>query len=98
MNQERLLKIVLAPYNSEKAALATQNRGEYVFKVLKDANKLEIKNAVEFVFNTKVNRVRVMTVKSKPKRFGKIEGKSKAWKKAYVTLQAGQVINLAGSQ
>ena len=98
MNEERLLKIVLAPHLSEKATIATQERGQYVFQVCKSATKPEIKEAVEQLFKTKVDLVRIVNVKTKAKRFGSILGRSKAWKKAYVTLQAGQQIDLAGTQ
>jgi len=96
MSNERLLKVILSPHISEKASLATEKNGEYVFKVLKDANKIEIKAAIEFLFDTKVNAVTVSNVKSKPKRFGQIEGKSKTWKKAYVQLVKGREINFGG--
>ncbi len=97
MNHERLLKIILSPHMSEKAAIATEKRRAYVFEVASDANKLEIKNAIELLFKTQVEAVRIVNVKPKPRRFGKIQGKSKAWKKAYVSLMAGQEINFAGS-
>ena len=93
MNQERLLQILLSPHMSEKASIAAEKRREYVFEVASNATKLEIKSAVENLFSTKVEAVRVMNVKTKPRRFGKVQGRSKAWKKAYVTLQAGQEIN-----
>lgn len=98
MNQERLLKIILSPHLSEKASIATQERRQYVFEVLKDATKSEIKEAVEELFKVQVVLVRVVNVKTKPKRFGSIQGRSKAWKKAYVTLQAGQQIELGVAQ
>lgn len=97
MSEERLLKIILTPHLSEKATMA-QNGSQYVFQVCKSATKPEIKSAVELLFKTKVNDVRIVNVKSKPKRFGSILGKSKVWKKAYVTLQPGQQIDLAGTQ
>ncbi len=93
MNQERLMKIILRPHVSEKASIGMAERSLYVFKVLSDADKLDVKDATEFLFGVKVKSVRMMNVKSKPKRFGKIEGKSKTWKKAYVTLQDGQKID-----
>lgn len=98
MNEERLLKIILSPHLSEKANIATQEHNQYVFEVCKSATKPEIKEAVENLFKTKVELVRVVNVKKKPKRFGSIQGHSKAWKKAYVTLQAGQQIEFAGTQ
>ena len=98
MNQERLLQVLLSPHMSEKAAIATDKRREYVFEVADSATKIEIKTAVELMFKVQVEAVRTMNVATKPKRFGNIKGRSKAWKKAYVTLQAGQEISFAGGQ
>jgi large subunit ribosomal protein L23 len=98
MREERLLQIILSPHLSEKATIGTQERNEYVFEVAKTATKPDVKDAVEALFKAKVQAVRIVNVKSKPKRFGSILGHSKVWKKAYVTLQAGQQIDLAGSQ
>lgn len=98
MNQERLLKVILGPHMSEKASIAADKRREYVFEVVTDATKPEVKGAVELLFNTQVQAVRIVNVKSKPKRFGQIQGRSKAWKKAYVTLQPGQEISFGGGQ
>ena len=98
MKEERFWKIILAPHMSEKAAIAAEKRREYVFEIAPNATKSEVKEAVEFLFKAQVDSVRVMNVKTKPKRFGQIEGRSKAWKKAYVTLQEGQTINFVGGQ
>lgn len=98
MKQEHLLKIILSPHMSEKASIATDKRGEYVFKVAQSANKHDVKEAIELLFKTKVETVRILNVKTKPKRFGNIQGRSKAWKKAYVTLETGQQIDFAGGQ
>jgi large subunit ribosomal protein L23 len=98
MKQERLLKIIVAPHMSEKAAIAAEKRGEYVFEVASSATKPDVKEAVEQLFKTKVDSVRIVNVKTKPKRFGSIQGHSKAWKKAYVTLEAGQQIDFSGGQ
>jgi large subunit ribosomal protein L23 len=98
MKQERLLKIIVAPHMSEKAALASEKRSTYVFKIATCATKPEVKEAIEQLFKTQVESVRIVNVKTKPKRFGNIMGRSKAWKKAYVTLQAGQQIDFAGGQ
>jgi large subunit ribosomal protein L23 len=95
IKQERLLKIILSPHLSEKAAIAKDNANQYVFKVAKNATKPEIKEAVEMLFSTSVDAVRIVNVKSKPKRFGSIQGKSKSWKKAYVKLTPGQKIEYA---
>jgi large subunit ribosomal protein L23 len=98
MNEERLLKIILAPHMSEKAAIAADKRREYVFEVVSDATKPEVKGAVELLFKTEVATVRILNVKTKPRRFGQTLGKSKAWKKAYVSLKPGQEISFAGGQ
>ncbi len=92
IKQERLLQIILSPHLSEKAVIAKDTANQYVFKVAKNAKKPEIKEAIEMLFNTSVDAVRIVNVKSKPKRFGSIQGKSKPWKKAYVKLAAGQKI------
>lgn len=97
MNQERLLRVILSPHMSEKAAIAKEKRREYVFKVLKTATKLEIKKSVEQLFKTKVEAVRIVHVKSKQKRFRNILGRTKAWKKAYVTLHLGQSIDFGNA-
>jgi len=97
MNQERLLKIIVAPHVSEKATIAAE-AGEYVFEVIDSATKPEIKDAIEFLFNTKVKSVRVMNVRPKTKLFRGMEGKKKGWKKAYVALQANQKLDIAGVQ
>ncbi|MFQ3218264.1 MAG: large subunit ribosomal protein L23 [Paraglaciecola sp.] len=98
INEERLLKVVLAPHVSEKATLAAESNNTVVFKVLKDANKEEIKAAVEKLFEVEVNSVRTLNVKGKTKRHGQSFGKRKDWKKAYVVLKEGQDIDFAGSE
>lgn len=98
MKQERLLKVVLAPHMSEKAAMGAEKRGEYVFEIASSSTKQDVKEAVEMLFKVTVKAVRTVNVKTKPKRFGSIMGRSKAWKKAYVTLEAGQSIDFTGTQ
>lgn len=92
MNEEQLLKILLAPHLSEKSASTT---GQYVFRVANEATKLAVKKAVEKQFNVVVKSVRVCHTKSKPARFGRIKGKHRGWKKAYVTLAEGNQIDMA---
>lgn len=94
MNQERILKVLLAPHVSEKATiLAEQEAKQFVFKVAKDATKREIKKAVETLFEVEVKSVSTLNVKGKRKRFGLVEGKRSDWKKAYVSLKPGQDID-----
>lgn len=92
MNQERLLKIILAPHISEKATRVAEKCRQYVFKVVPSATKPEIKQAVEMLFDVKVESVQVNNVRGKIKSFGQRLGRRNHWKKAYVMLQDGQEI------
>lgn len=98
MNQARLMKILIAPHISEKALRVADNYRQFVFKVVPDATKLEIKEAVEFLFEVKVDKVRIANVKGKRKTFGSRRGKRSNWKKAYVGLQEGFDINFRGAE
>ncbi len=93
MNQERLLRLLISPIMTEKAYRLNGEAQQVVFKVAKDANKIEIKQAVEFVFGVKVDSVRTLNMKAKQRRFGKIQGKTQAWKKAYVRLAGNSRID-----
>lgn len=95
MSKERILQILLAPHISEKTTLVADSSRQHVFKVLRDATKIEIKQAVEQLFEVKVTQVRVMNVKGKTKRSGQRLGKRSDWRKAYVTLAEGQDIDFA---
>ncbi len=98
MNQERLLKVILSPHISEKATIGAEKRNEYVFEVVDCATKPEVKDAIEHLFNTKVKTVRIVNVRPKKKLFRGFDGKRKGWKKAYVTLQADQKLDIMGAQ
>jgi large subunit ribosomal protein L23 len=98
MNQERLLKILLAPHVSEKSTRIGEKNRQVVFKVTNDANKHEVKNAVEKLFNVEVIGVQITNVKSKAKRFSGMMGTRKGWKKAYITLAEGSDIQFASAQ
>jgi large subunit ribosomal protein L23 len=95
MNDQRIYQIIKAPLISEKAAIIGDAANQHVFKVATDAKKDEIKQAVEKIFNVKVAKVRTANVKGKTKRQGMRMGKRKYWKKAYVSLEQGQEIDLA---
>ncbi len=98
LSGERMHQLILAPVVSEKSTRAAEKANQAVFKVLRNARKPEIKEAVEKLFNVKVEGVRTLNVKGKIKRFGGAMGVRSDWKKAYVTLAAGQEIDfLAGS-
>lgn len=93
IQQERLLKVLKAPHVSEKATNNAEKSNTIVFKVALDANKVEIANAVEQLFEVKVDSVRTVVVKGKTKRHGARMGRRSDWKKAYVTLQEGQSLD-----
>lgn len=95
MNQERIYKIILGPVISEKSAQLGESSGQAVFKVVKDAQKSEIKAAVEKLFNVKVKGVQVLNIKGKTKRTRYGVGVRNDWKKAYVRLEQGQDIDFA---
>lgn len=96
VSKERLINVLIAPHVSEKSARVAEQGGQYVFRVRTDASKPEIKAAVEFMFDVKVQSVQVVNQVGKRKRFGRFEGRRSDWKKAYVRLQAGQAIELGG--
>ena len=95
MNEERVFQILKVPHISEKSALLGDSANQAVFQVASDANKAEIKQAVEKMFNVKVADVRTVNVKGKSKRMGMRRGRRSDWKKAYVSLEQGHEIDLA---
>lgn len=97
-NEERLLKIILGPQISEKASRASELNNQYVFKVLTDATKPEIKKAVEHLFNVEVKSVQTLNTKGKQKRFGQRLGRRNDTKKAYVRLKEGHNIDFMGKE
>lgn len=98
MNQERLMNVLLEPHVSEKSTIAADKAQQVVFKVMPDATKSEIKQAVELLFEVKVDTVQVTNVKGKTKRTQMGVGRRKDWKKAYIRLQEGQDINFLGAE
>ena len=96
MNQERLMRVIIAPVLSEKATMIGELRRQVVFEVLPDATKAEIKAAVELLFKeqkVEVGAVNVVNVKGKEKRHGRFIGRRKSFKKAYVSLKGDSDIN-----
>ncbi len=94
-NQERLMQVLIAPQVSEKSTFVGEKNNQFVFRVLQDATKPEIKAAVELMFKVQVNRVQTANTKGKEKRFGRFVGRRRNWKKAFVSLKPGQEINFA---
>ena len=95
-DEGRLMQVLVAPIVSEKATMIAEKSNSVTFKVLQDATKYEIKAAVELMFKVNVKAVAVLNIKGKTKRFGKSVGRRDNLRKAYVTLQAGQQLNLGG--
>jgi large subunit ribosomal protein L23 len=96
MNKDRLYQIIQAPIVSEKSTRTADENRQVVFSVLPSAAKSEIKRAVEMAFDVEVESVQVANVRGKTKRFGRVPGSRKDWKKAYVTLKEGHDIDFAG--
>jgi len=90
----KYLEIIKAPVVTEKATRLGQEEGKYLFKVDSKATKDQIKNAVEKIFNVKVERVQTINAKAKKKRVGRYAGMSNKYKKAIVKLAEGQTIDL----
>jgi len=97
MNQERMHQILLSPHVSEKGSLLADEQNQHVFKVLSTATKTEVKEAVEGMFKVKVEKVRILNIKGKAKRFGGRLGKRSDLRKAYVTLMSDNDIDFAGA-
>ncbi|HLX30183.1 MAG TPA: 50S ribosomal protein L23 [Casimicrobiaceae bacterium] len=94
-SSERLMTVLLAPVVSEKGTFIADKHNQVVFRVLQNATKPEVKAAVELMFKVGVDAVQMANVKGKKKRFGAHTGRRRNWKKAYVSLKAGQEINFA---
>jgi len=95
-DEGRLMQVLVAPIVSEKATMVADKTNAVTFKVLQSANKYEIKAAVELMFKVEVTGVSTVNIKGKTKRFGKSAGRRDNVRKAYVTLKAGQELNLSG--
>ena len=85
--------IIIAPVITEKS-MANRQNNVYTFKVVKDANKTEIKRAVEEAFKVSVKSVNTLNTKSKRRRVGRYSGRTKTYKKAIVTLESGSSIDI----
>ena len=96
-HQERLLTVIRGPHLSEKSHIAAENN-QVVLKVRKDATKSEIRQAVELLFEVEVDKVTVVNVKGKAKRFGMTRGQRSDWKKAYVRLAEGNALDFLGGE
>ena len=95
MNPNRLTQAAIAPVISEKSTLVGEKQNQYVFRVMQDATKAEVKAAIESLFKVTVDAVNVVNIAGKRKRFGRGIGRRRNIRKAYVSLAAGQEINFA---
>jgi len=98
MIRERIYKVLLGPHISEKATIVAEGNDQYVFRVVADATKTEIKQAIEALFEVKVDTVRTLNQKGKTKRTARGLGKRSDVKKAYVRLAEGQEIDFMGAE
>ena len=93
MIQENLYTTVISPIMTDKAYRESEGSNQVVFKVSVSATKLQIKKAIEKMFEVKVKSVNVLNQKGIEKRFGRTKGRTKNWKKAYVRLMPGEDIS-----
>lgn len=85
--------VIVRPIVTEKSTVATE-AGKYVFEVADRANKAQIREAVEAIFEVNVTKVNVSRVRGKWRRYGRSRGRRPDWKKATVTVQSGQTIEI----
>lgn len=95
-NPDRLMNVLVAPQVSEKSTFVGEKNNQWIFQVVKDATKPEIKAAVELMFKVEVIGVQTSNVRGKEtRRFGRPVGHKRSWKKAFVSLKPGQEISFA---
>ena len=92
-DQYSLYKVLSAPKVTEKSTLCNEKGNQVVFEVDKKANKMQIRAAVEKLFDVEVVSVQTMNIKGKTKRFGQTTGRRNDWKKAIVRLKEGQSVD-----
>lgn len=97
VKEYQLASVLKAPIISEKSTNAAEADRRFVFKVQKQATKLQVKKVVELMFDVEVDSVQVLNVKGKKKRFGRTLGKRSDWKKAYVKLKPGNDIDFSAA-
>lgn len=93
-----IFKIIEKPVITERASLLKEQGNKYVFRTVLNADKREIKHAIEEIFKVDVIKVNTSIMHGKKRRMGRFEGKRSDWKKAIVTLKEGQEIKTAGDK
>ena len=86
--------VLVGPLLTEKGTLIKETENKVLFRVALEANKIEIKKAVEDIFKVKVDKIATITCKGKKKRLGRFEGRRPDWKKAIVTLKEGEKLEI----
>ncbi len=86
--------IIVRPLLTEKGTRIQEEANQYFFEVRKDANKVEIKHAIQKLFDVKVTNVRTILLPGKWKRLGRFTGRSTGWKKAIISLREGDTIEM----
>ena len=92
---ESIYQAIVRPILTERSTILKEKYNQYIFQAPLDAHKGDIKRAVEEIFKVKVQGVRTMTVRGKFRRRGRVGGHKPDWKKAVVTLEKGQKIDIA---
>lgn len=87
-------EVLIKPIITENSMLKMEENNTYTFKVAKDSNKIQIRNAVEEIFDVKVDNVNTMNMRGKKRRLGRNEGRTASWKKALVKLAEGDSIEI----
>ena len=95
MSQERLNRVLVGPIVSEKSTMLADKNNQIAFRVVKDATKKEVKDAVELLFKVQVESVQVINLKGKQKRYRRFDGRRYYVRKAYVCRKTGQDSNFA---
>ena len=91
---KNLYDVLVGPLLTEKGAAMKENENKVLFRVSRQANKIEIKKAVDEIFKVKVDFVSTINCKGKKKRMGKYEGRRADWKKAIITLKEGEKLEI----
>ncbi len=87
-------EVIIRPIITEKAMRLADEENKYTFEVHPKANKIEIRRAVEALFDVRVTKVNVIRVRGKARAYGRVRGRTRSWKKAIVTLAPGDRIQI----
>ena len=94
MNESEARQLILSPVITEKGTVLQEKNNQYLFRVARPANKIQIRQAIRKIFNVDVIGVRTITVHGKLRTVGRSRGRKPSWKKAIVTLKEGNTIDL----